>query len=158
MFDLQQASEIGQFLRPCPIGRVSAQQRPDVGATSAGYRFELCDRLAATHDGVVLTAVFDTVEEIGELTSSVGSSDIRHAIRLSDSTWEVNPLATPINNTVHQRAFRKASEIGTSACGWSAGSVDVCPVVDIDDSNCAAAFIDLVDDAVGPDPHRVKTE
>jgi hypothetical protein len=45
----------------------------------------------------VLTAVFDTVEQIGEVTSSVGGSDIRHAIRLSDSSFEVNAIFAPIN-------------------------------------------------------------
>jgi hypothetical protein len=45
----------------------------------------VCDRLAATDDGVVLAAMFDTVEEIGEVTGSVRGSDVRHVIRLSDS-------------------------------------------------------------------------
>ena len=43
----------------------------------------------------------------------------------------------------------------TYECGL-AGPVNVGPVVDVDDSNGPAAFIDLVDDAVGPDPCRVQ--
>jgi hypothetical protein len=44
------------------IGPVPAQQRFHIGATTTRHRFEMRDRLAAAHDGVVLTAVFDTVE------------------------------------------------------------------------------------------------
>ena len=35
-------------------------------------------------------------------------------------------------------------------------SIDVCPMVDVDDSNCPAGFVDLVDDAIGANSCRVK--
>jgi len=53
---------------------------------------------------------------------------------------------------------RECWEPARRRAGWSARSVDVCPMVDVDDSNCPAALIDLVDDAVGPDSRRVKSD
>ena len=41
--------------------------------------------------------------------------------------------------------------------GWSAWSVDVCPMVDVDDSNRPAELVGPIDDAICPDSCRVKT-
>jgi len=38
----------------------------------------------ATHDGVVLVTVFNRIEHIGEVPSSISGGDLRHEIRLSD--------------------------------------------------------------------------
>jgi hypothetical protein len=43
------------------------------------------DRFAATNDCVVLATVLNTVEQISEVAGRIGRSDVRHAIRLSDS-------------------------------------------------------------------------
>ena len=55
------------------------------------------------------------------------------------------------------RTFRRVSEIDTSASGLLAGSVDVCSMVDVDDSDCSVCLVDLVDDAVGANSGRVKS-
>jgi hypothetical protein len=54
------------------------------------------DRFAATNNCVVLATVLNTVEQISEVAGSIGRSDVRHAIRSSDSTAKVNLSATPI--------------------------------------------------------------
>jgi len=64
---------------------VPAQERLHIRATSAGYWFQVRDRLAATNDCVVLATVLNTVEQISEVAGRIGRSDVRHAIRLSDS-------------------------------------------------------------------------
>ncbi len=56
-----------------------------------GNGFEMRYRLPTADDGVVLTTVFHIVEQIGEVTGRVGSSDIWHGIRLSDFQPNVNP-------------------------------------------------------------------
>ena len=48
-------------------------------------------RLPATDDRVVLATVFHVVKQIGEVASSIGSGDIWHDIRLSDSKSNVKP-------------------------------------------------------------------
>jgi death-on-curing protein len=50
-------------------------------------------RLPAADDGVVRTAVFHIVEQIGKVASSISRGDIWHAIRLSDFGSNVNPSA-----------------------------------------------------------------
>ncbi len=56
------------------------------------YRFPTAD------DGVVRTTVFHIVEQIGEVTGRISSSDIWHGIRLSDFEPNVNPKATRTTN------------------------------------------------------------
>ena len=73
-----------------------AQQRLHVDSASAGYRFEMRDRFAATNDRVMLAAVFNTIEQLREVTSCIGCGDIGHVIRLSDSLSDGKPSATPI--------------------------------------------------------------
>jgi hypothetical protein len=51
-------------------------------------------RLPTTDDRVVLAMVFHVVEQIGEVAGSIGSSDIRHDIRLSDFKSNVKPSGT----------------------------------------------------------------
>jgi hypothetical protein len=43
------------------------------------------DCFAPTNNRVVLTTVLNTVEQISEVAGRIGRSDVRHAIRLSDT-------------------------------------------------------------------------
>ena len=79
MVDLEQRTDFTQIVGPFAIGMVSAQQRLDVSAKTVGYRFELGNGFPAAHDGEVLAAMLDGVEEISEVPSGVGSRDIGHA-------------------------------------------------------------------------------
>lgn len=49
-------------------------------------RFKSRDGLAAAHDREPLTAVLHRVQKIREVPGSLGSADVRHVIRLSDTS------------------------------------------------------------------------
>lgn len=85
MLDLEQVTDLVQIVRPSGIWAVSAKKRLRVGSAAPCDRFDVGNRLAATRDGVSLTAVFDSVEEVSELASGFGRGDLGHEIRLSDS-------------------------------------------------------------------------
>ena len=73
---------------------MSAKEVFGVPAASACDRLEMSYGFAAAHDGVVLAAVFNPIEEIGEVSSGVGCGNVRHDIRLSDWRASVKP-STP---------------------------------------------------------------
>ena len=54
----------------------SAPRPPTIG--------EIRDDTPATHDGVVLVAVLDRIQQVGEVPCGIGSGDLGHRIRLSD--------------------------------------------------------------------------
>jgi hypothetical protein len=64
---------------------VSTKESLDVGAATAMRGFKVGDRLPASHDREVLSAMFDGIEEVCEVTSSLRGGDLRHELRLSDS-------------------------------------------------------------------------
>lgn len=67
---------------------MTTQQRLCLGAGCGDDRFELSDDASAAHDGVVLAAMLDTVEQVGETSRGVGSGHFGHEIRLSDQLGE----------------------------------------------------------------------
>ena len=66
--------------------------------------------------------------------------------------------APGIERAILPHSLRHSYITPLSTPAWSARSVDVCPVVDGDDANCPAVWIDLEDDPVGPDPRGVKSD
>ncbi len=91
MFDLHESSDAGQVLRPLTIRVVSCKERLDVRSASLGDGLDMGYCLPTTDDRVALTMVFHSVEQIGEVSGSIGSGDIWHDIRLSDSKSNVKP-------------------------------------------------------------------
>ena len=74
-------------------------------------------RLPPADDGVVLTAVFDIVEQIGEVASSISSGDIWHFIRLSDFRPDVNLRPSNIDQAKRAMLAIAAGEVDET---WTA--------------------------------------
>ena len=64
---------------------MAKQQGLDLVASAAVHWVELGDHLASADDREVLAPVFDRVEDVGEVSCSVGGAHLGHEIRLSDS-------------------------------------------------------------------------
>jgi hypothetical protein len=71
----------------------------------------------------MLAAVFNTIEQLSEVTSCIGCGDIGHVIRLSDSLSDGKPSATPIigyapiASATENRPNRGTSRIAVGRCG-----------------------------------------
>ena len=94
-----------------------------VGAEPAIHRFEVGNRFAAPHDRELLAAMFDGVEEIGEVSSCVGGRDVRHELRLSDlgSDWGLNSTIMS-NSPIAEHAL--LSDCHSAALVHESGSVE----------------------------------
>lgn len=78
MLKLDEPAAVGQVSDPIRIRPVVTQQVLHVVTGAGSRRFEMCDRLAPTHDREVLAAVLDRVEEVGEVPRGVGCTDLCH--------------------------------------------------------------------------------
>lgn len=61
------------------------QQSLNLGASAGVYRIDLGHDLASADDREVFSSVLDRIEDVGEVSGSVGGAHLRHGIRLSDS-------------------------------------------------------------------------
>jgi hypothetical protein len=67
---------------------MTSQQSFDLGSSAPVDRIEVGDDLASAHDREAFAPVLDGIEEVGEVSSCVGGTDLRHLIRLSDYLGE----------------------------------------------------------------------
>lgn len=87
---------------------MAAQERFRVGSGGGDRGLELSDDTSATDDRVSLTAVLDTIEQVGETSRRLSCGYFDHEIRLSDAWPRRKRQVAP--NT---QFWRYAATIGT---------------------------------------------
>ncbi len=65
-----------------------------LGPSTESKGLQRGDRLSAPDDGVPLAPMLDGIEQVGEVSGGVGSTDLRHNIRLSDAIPEGGTTST----------------------------------------------------------------
>src|SRR5947208_6547383 len=84
ILDLEQTTHGGKLPAPFRVRAVPPQHCFHVGSSARAQWVDLGHGATPSHHDVSLSIVLDGVEEIGEVSRSIGSGNFRHRIRLSD--------------------------------------------------------------------------